>query len=309
MAGFKYATDLCLSVESGSLLSSLLEAQEVGVALRGKSIISGVSLALDSGSVCALLGHNGAGKTTLLRALVGFIRPTAGRVVCDTEPVAIFENPRFPGDVTVRELLQHHSKRTGMAPDGDAAEAMGISRLLDKQGNALSAGMRQRVSLVIGTMSGARVILIDEPTLGLDPQGTKQLMGVVRSLSARGYSVLLSSHDLAGLEGVCENVICMREGSVTFSGSVRHAAATVAVPSHIVRTTDDEGALRALSRLQIPATRVAGGLRLAREGDLAGTFKQIESVASILEVTVERGLFLRVYDEYASLPDPGDGPQ
>lgn len=275
----------------------------MSVSLKGRSIVSDVSLSLESGTVCALLGHNGAGKTTLLRALVGLIKPSTGRVSYDAEPVAVFENPRYPSDVTVRQILEHHSRRTGVVANEAIIEALGVARLLDKRGNALSAGMRQRLSLVIGTMSRASVLLIDEPTLGLDLQGTRQLMAMVRDLSSRGYAVVLSSHDLAELEGVCQYIVCMREGRTTYSGTVRDAAAAVIAPSQVIRTTDDDAAFRALAQARVPVSQVAGGLRLECSASLAATFKRIESVAAVLEVTVERGLFSRVYDKYASLPD------
>src|SRR4051795_13283964 len=223
--------------------------------------VDGVDLTVEPGDVYGYLGPNGAGKTTSLRVMLGLIRPTAGQVrlfgrdpqvtVHALEGVAGFvEAPRFYPYLSGLENL-----RMMAAFDGaDAAERIGPSldivdladRARDRVGG-YSHGMRQRLGIAGALLRNPRLMLLDEPTTGLDPGGMRDMRLLVRRLADDGITVLLSSHQLAEVEEVCNRVAIIRQGRIAFEGTLADMQGKAAT-SYRLRTTDPDGALATCQR-------------------------------------------------------------
>ncbi len=187
--------------------------------------IEGVSLVAERGEVLGLLGPNGAGKTTVLRVLMGFLRPTSGRASvlgfdCARQSVDVRRRVGYlPGDIalygerTGRELLAFAMRARGMEGTGRAEDlAKALNAPMDRPVKKCSRGMRQKVALVLTLAHDLDVLILDEPTTGLDPLAQRTLLDLLNAEGRRGKTVLLSSHVLSEAEHICDRVAILREG-------------------------------------------------------------------------------------------------
>jgi ABC-2 type transport system ATP-binding protein len=237
---------------------------EAPVEVRGLSKRYGEIVAVDdvdlnvaAGDVYGYLGPNGAGKTTSLRMLLGLIRPTAGSVslfgrdpqvtVKALERVAGFvEAPRFYPYLSGRRNLELLAAFDG----GEAAKRIGgaldtvelADRAKDRVGG-YSHGMKQRLGIAAALLRDPKLMLLDEPATGLDPAGMRDMRTLIRRLSESGMTVMLSSHQLAEVEELCNRVAIIRTGRVVYEGAIAELKRTAA-GGYRLRTTDDERALR-----------------------------------------------------------------
>ena len=199
-----------------------------------RAALGGVSFALPVGSALGLLGPNGAGKTTALRLLLGFARPSAGRVelhgVDPTRTDArrgvgyLPERLVLPGRMKVRAFLRLHGRLAGF--DGaelerhvdEAAETTGVADRKDERIQSLSKGLSQRVGFAQALLGNPRLLLLDEPTSGLDPIGIREARGWIEGARERGCTVLVSSHGLSEVEQTCDHVAILHEGRIAAEG-------------------------------------------------------------------------------------------
>jgi Cu-processing system ATP-binding protein len=207
-----------------------------GVAKRYGAIeaVRDVSLALAQGGRVALVGHNGAGKTTLMKLILGLARPSAGRLLVlgrdPTEAAAetrrrigwLPENVTFNPALTGRELLRFFARLKD--EPASAADAMldrvGLGAAAHRPVGTYSKGMRQRLGLAQALIGAPRILLLDEPTTGLDPEVRQGLHDMLAGLSGTGTTVLLSSHALEELEGRVERVVILDRGRLVAEGSM-----------------------------------------------------------------------------------------
>jgi ABC-2 type transport system ATP-binding protein len=197
--------------------------------------VEDLSLAVGSGQVYGLLGPNGAGKTTTLRMLVGLVRPSVGRSLLLGEPVhpgaavlsrigVLVENAAFVPHLSGLANLQLYWKAGGrpMAEAGlDRALAVAdLGEAIDRRVKTYSQGMRQRLGLAQALLGHPEVVILDEPTNGLDPQQMREVREVVAGLAREGVTVLLSSHLLAEVEQVCTHAAVMDRGRLVAAGTV-----------------------------------------------------------------------------------------
>jgi ABC-2 type transport system ATP-binding protein len=238
--------------------------------------VDGVDLSVAPGEVRALLGPNGAGKTTLLRLLFGLVRPERGSVsLLGREPngggldgVAGFvEDARFYPYLSARRNLELLTRLDGLGARGrvgEVLERVGLAADAGRKVGTFSTGMRQRLGLAAALLRAPRLLLLDEPTAGLDPEGTRELRLLLRALAGDGVTVILSSHDMAEVEDVCETVTIMRSGQVVWDGTLAALRADAPVPAHRLVTSDDARAAevaRSVSGVRLePAGR---GLRVS----------------------------------------------
>ena len=215
--------------------------------------IDGLDLTVAAGQVHGLVGPNGAGKTTLLRILFGLVAPDAGTVSLlghepaeagerPTEGVGGFvEEPRFYPYLTARRNLELMADLDG-GGDTRIDEVLSTVRLddqADRKVGGFSSGMRQRLGLAASLLRRPRLLLLDEPTVGLDPTGARDMLSVVKTLSADGVTVVVSSHNMSELEGVCDGVTVMRDGRSVWHGSMERLRAESPAPAHRLETSDD----------------------------------------------------------------------
>jgi len=220
------ATDLALA-------SSGLTKQFRG----GQLAVDEIDLAVPAGSVYGFLGPNGSGKTTTIRMLLGLIQPTSGRHNVLGLPMpqgqanalalvgSLVEGPAFYPHLSGRaNLLRLDSAdrtanpRTAHERIERALDRVGLLAAADKRYRAYSLGMKQRLGIATSLLRQRQLVILDEPTNGLDPQGTREVRSLIREIAADGTTVFVSSHLLAEVEQVCTHVGVMRTGKLVFQG-------------------------------------------------------------------------------------------
>jgi ABC-2 type transport system ATP-binding protein len=213
-----------------------LEVRDLAKTYRGGfSAVKGVSFDVERGMVLGLLGPNGAGKTTVLRMLMGFIRPTAGEIRAFGEPVgpgapvlarlgAFVEGPGFLPHLSGAENLRLYWAATGARESEahlqEALQIAGLGASLARRVGTYSHGMRQRLAIAQAMLGLPELLVLDEPTNGLDPPQIHAMREVLRRYAAGGRAVLVSSHLLAEVEQTCTHVVVMHRGKIVASGTV-----------------------------------------------------------------------------------------
>ncbi|GBF75382.1 hypothetical protein PA598K_03785 [Paenibacillus sp. 598K] len=213
----------------------ILSVQGLQKRIRRKQIIHDVSFEVRKGEIFGFLGPNGSGKTTTIRMLVDLIKPTAGTVRVGGYDVqrqpeqalrhigCIVENPELYPYLTGWENLEHFAR---MLPDVDQAriaEVVGVvgmeQRIMDKV-STYSLGMRQRLGIAQALLGRPKLLILDEPTNGLDPKGIKELREFIRMLAGQGMSLFISSHLLSEIQLMCDRVAIISRGRVLAVGGV-----------------------------------------------------------------------------------------
>lgn len=201
-----------------------------------RHIVQGISFEVRAGEVFGFLGPNGAGKTTTIRMLVGLMKPTSGRIVICGYSLrenfvhamryvgSIVENPALYPYMSGRENLQLVARTLGNV-DPERIEAVvrqvDLHRRIDEKVKAYSLGMRQRLGIAQALLGKPRVLILDEPTNGLDPQGIRELRTFIRQLAKeQGISVLVSSHILSEIETMCDRFAIISHGRLVKAGSM-----------------------------------------------------------------------------------------
>ncbi len=198
-----------------------------------------VSLVIRAGESVALLGENGAGKTTLTKILATLLLPTAGTALVhgldvrrDANRVRELTNAVFGGDrglytmVTGRENLRYFGVINGVSPKAlrahadEVLERVGLREAADRRVETYSKGMRQRLHLAIGLLTTPRVLLLDEPTVGLDPNEARRLRQTVAEVQAKGTTVLMTSHNLLDVDELSERVVMIAHGKIVHDLSI-----------------------------------------------------------------------------------------
>ncbi|MFF2330188.1 MULTISPECIES: ABC transporter ATP-binding protein [unclassified Streptomyces] len=197
--------------------------------------LDGVDLTVGAGEVYGLLGPNGAGKTTLMKALLGLQRPTSGSIEIFGRSVgreslaevgALIEVPGLWPTLTADETLKVHAKLRGV-PQAWIEPALHLVKMTDARGRkvgAYSLGMRWRLGIAVALLAKPRLLVLDEPTNGLDPVGIREMRGIIRSLADEGVAVLIASHQLAEVAQVCDRVHVLVAGRTQYEGSLADLA-------------------------------------------------------------------------------------
>lgn len=245
----------------------------------------GVDLAVRAGRVHGLLGPNGAGKSTVLGMLFGLVVPDGGRLRLlgreagspgALDGVAGFvEMPRF------YPYLDARSNLAGLAaldrgPSAGVDEVLSMVGLEGSDGQKVrgfSLGMRQRLGLAAALLRRPRLLIVDEPANGLDPAGMRDLRSLLRRLGGDGMTVLLSSHDMVEVEGLCDDVTVLRSGRVVFDGTMAEVRAAATDPAYRMGTGDDAAALDAASGSPVDVRRHDdGGLAVVGAQDAVDAY-------------------------------------
>ncbi|GAA3404980.1 ABC transporter ATP-binding protein [Paenibacillus hodogayensis] len=213
----------------------VLSVHQLKKRIKNKEIIKGVSFDVRRGEIFGFLGPNGSGKTTTIRMLVGLIKPTAGTITLGGYDVAkkptealrhvgcIVENPELYGYLTGWENLEQFARMIPGVTESRIREVTHIvglgQRIYDKV-KTYSLGMRQRLGIAQALLGSPSLLILDEPTNGLDPQGIKEMRDFIRRLAAEGLSLFVSSHLLSEIQQMCDRVAIISHGSVIAVGAV-----------------------------------------------------------------------------------------
>ncbi len=259
--------------QAGGLAGPAMRARGLRKTFGPTVAVDGVDLDVPAGSVLGVLGPNGSGKTTLIRLLLGLSRPTAGDVELLGAPMpaaagdalphvgALVEGPGFHPFLSGRENLRRVAAAEPLlatreipAAVDEALKRVGLIDVARRRYRAYSLGMKQRLGLAAALLVPRRLVVLDEPTNGLDPAGTREVRRVVAELHATGVTVLVSSHLLAEVEASCTHVAVMQAGTVVAAGELRALLESDA-PRLAVSTPDAAAALEALRVAGIAAHR------------------------------------------------------
>ena len=196
-----------------------------------RTVVDSLDLDVPTGVVAGFIGPNGAGKTTTLRMLLGLARPDAGSGTVNglplTQPAAylprvgaLIESPAFYPGLSGERNLAVQATLGGLDPSGIPALLDRVGLTKDGRGayQSYSLGMKQRLGIAAALLGDPALVVLDEPTNGLDPAGIREMRGIVRSINADGRTVLVSSHLLAEVEQVCDWLIVIGDGRRLFQG-------------------------------------------------------------------------------------------
>ena len=283
--------------------------------------VDNVDLTVDVGDVYGYLGPNGAGKTTSLRMMLGLIRPSEGTVrlfgrdplesVHALDGVAGFvEAPTFYPYLSGRrnlELLAAYDGNSASSRIDEALETVELSDRASDRTGGYSHGMKQRLGIAAALLRDPKLLMLDEPATGLDPAGMRDMRLLIRRLADQGITVVLSSHQLAEVEELCNRVAIVRKGRIVYEGAIAELKSTAGT-TYRLATTDDERAI-AVCRAQrgIRDVRIQHG-RISFAGDE-------HAVAELSQALVEAGALIRLLtpqtvtleDLFFSLTEGEDG--
>ncbi|HEU5267008.1 MAG TPA: ATP-binding cassette domain-containing protein, partial [Jatrophihabitans sp.] len=250
----------------------------------GYRAVDDVSFTVERGQVVGLLGPNGAGKTTALRVLVGLITATAGEVHIFGEPVrpgapvlarlgAFIEGPGFLPHLSGRENLRLYWAATGRPADEaefqTALDIAGLGASIDRRVKAYSHGMRQRLGIAQAMLGLPELLVLDEPTNGLDPPQIAEMREVLQRYAQTGRTVVVSSHLLAEVEQTCTHVVVMHRGRLVAAGSVPEIAGAGGLQLAVPDPTEATRVLAAagIAAQAVPARRALEDVFLGLIGD------------------------------------------
>ena len=198
-------------------MDMILKTTDLCKNFKGQMAVNNVSLNIQRNSVYGLLGPNGAGKSTTLKMITGILKPTSGSIEFDGHPWqrgdltqigALIETPPLYENLTAYENLKVRTTMLGL-PDNRIDEVLHIVRLTDtgkKRAGQFSLGMKQRLGIAIALLNNPQLLILDEPTNGLDPVGIEELRELIRSFPAKGITVILSSHILSEVQQIADHV-------------------------------------------------------------------------------------------------------
>ena len=199
--------------------------------------VDNITLHVEKGEHFALLGPNGAGKTTVVRMLLGFIKPTAGSILIDTIPASnpvarkgvgyLAEHHMIPSYLSGLDYLRRHASLIGFSGKDARAEVERLLEVVSMEGRekeksaAYSKGMKQRIGLAAALLGKPKLLILDEPTAGLDPIGIRDVRNVLENLRADNVTVFLNSHLLSEVEKTCRTVAIMNNGKILIKDSLQ----------------------------------------------------------------------------------------
>ena len=222
-----------------------------------KTIVEDISFDMHEGEIIGLLGPNGSGKTTIMRMLVGLTKTTKGEVYCFEKPLglgkvkmlkevgAMIETPEFynymSGWSNLKQMARVCGKKVSRVRMKELVEFVGLSQVIRKKVKTYSLGMRQRLGLAQALLNDPKILILDEPVNGLDPQGVQDFRNKLKEIAATGVSILISSHLLDEIEKVSDRVIVIEKGRIIADDKLDHLVADETVKT-LISTYDVEKA-------------------------------------------------------------------
>lgn len=286
----------------------MIHTEELTKVYGEKTAVSKLNLDIRRGEIFGLLGPNGAGKTTTTLMLLGLTEPTEGDAWidgrnCSREPIEVKrtvgylpDNVGFYGDMTGRENLRFTGRLNGLPEDvierqcEDLLRRVGMGYAADQKAGTYSRGMKQRLGIADVLMKNPKVIIMDEPTLGIDPEGMRELMALIQELAREdGRTILISSHQLYQIQQICDRVGLFVEGQLIACGRIDELAEQVQQEGHHVLEAaalpDDNGFRHVLETL--------GNVdSVEREGELYCVRSRFDLKRELLRRSLESGYTL-----------------
>jgi ABC-type multidrug transport system ATPase subunit len=277
-------------------VSDALEIHGLVKRFAGRAALDGIDLAVPTGSVFGVLGPNGAGKTTLFSVVAGFLRPDAGtvrvlglphrdRAVLRGRIGILPQDATFQRDLSILEQLDYFLRLAGRDPATarrevvEALERVGLQDWLGRRSTELSHGMYKRLCLAQAFLGDPEVVLLDEPTAGLDPANAALVRDLIRTQARRRAAVVVSSHDLAEMQDLCSHVAILAKGRVASVGTMDGVTRATTTARLTVGGIPGDPLLATLRGLP-DVVAVAGdgsGIRIEHRGDPTATALAVQA--------------------------------
>lgn len=233
--------------------SYILQTKDLCRDFKRQHAVSNISLSITKNSVYGLLGPNGAGKSTTLKMITGMLRPTSGKIIFEDHPWsrqdltnigALIESPPLYENLTAKENLKVRTLLLGL-PDSRIQEVLETVSLTDtgnKRAGQFSMGMKQRLGIAIALLNHPKLLILDEPTNGLDPIGIQDLRELIRSFPEQGITVILSSHILSEVELIADHIGIIAGGVLGYEGKISPGENLESLFMKVVRDSKKVGA-------------------------------------------------------------------
>jgi|TARA_R100000479_G_scaffold51000_3_gene24018 Cu-processing system ATP-binding protein len=196
-------------------------------------VLKGIDLTINNGGIFAVLGPNGSGKTTLIKSILGMVVPNSGTIKLNGNSIKksweyrndidyLPQIANFPGNLTVKELIKmiKDLRSSKVADDVRLIELFKLQPFLDKKLSNLSGGTKQKVNLVLTFMFDSPLVILDEPTTGLDPISHIRLKELITAEKEKGKTILITSHIMSFVEEIADEIVFLLEGKIYFRGSI-----------------------------------------------------------------------------------------
>lgn len=279
--------------------------------------VNNVDLNLNAGECVGLAGHNGAGKSTIMKLILGLIRPDTGSVHLFGEPLSgslklqdvrrqmgyLPETVSLHPSLTGKETLDFYAKLKGtnLAHNHALLERVGIAQSANKRVGAYSKGMRQRLALAQALLGEPKLLLLDEPTTGLDPASRQMFYQIINELKQRGATILLSTHALAELDGHADRIVVMKNGNKVADGNMRELHIQSGLPTQIVAQLNKETTLP-----EHWQTDVSGSLKFSTycsENEKMARLHELGSLDNVAQLDIHTPTLDEMYAEFLKRED------
>lgn len=226
--------------------SYILETIDLCKCYGKQKVVNNVSIKIERSSVYGLLGPNGAGKSTVLKMITGMVHKTSGNIVFENHPWnrddlayigALIETPPLYENLSAYDNLKVRTLLLDL-PDSRIDEVLDLVDLKNtgkKKSGQFSLGMKQRLGIAIALLNHPRLLILDEPTNGLDPRGIQELRDLIRSLINKGMTVVISSHILAEVEQIADHIGIINEGKLEYQNKLNHKESLEDIFMNIVK--------------------------------------------------------------------------
>ena len=230
----------------------ILQTKNLCKFYKNQKAVNNISISVKRNSIYGLLGPNGAGKSTFLKMITGILHPTSGQIIFDNHIWsrkdlanigALIESPPLYEYLTARENLKVRSILLGI-PDTRIDEVLKIVDLTNtgrKKASQFSMGMKQRLGIAIALLNNPKLLILDEPTNGLDPIGIQELRELIKTFPSRGITVILASHILSEVKQLADHIGIINNGILGYQGEVDANVDLESVFMEVVRSTQQEG--------------------------------------------------------------------
>ena len=290
----------------------LVSLVEAGKTYGQIDVLSSMNMSLNEGEVLGLFGHNGAGKTTMMKLILGVISPSKGKVEvmgmapdskeawhCRSKVGYLPENVSFYDQLTGLEVLTYFAKLKGFSKKQaiDLLEQVGITYAMKRQVKTYSKGMRQRLGLAQAFIGEPKLLLLDEPTVGLDPIATRDFYKTVDQLKSNGSSVILCSHVLPGVEQHIDRAMILSTGQLLAMGTLSELRQQAALPV-VIKPSGLNGAVAQDIKLNTFLTRSCQNTLMVPEQEKLAVLKQLLSLEGLDDIHIESANLEQVYQHF-----------
>ena len=292
-----------------SPLVSLVEASKTYGQI---DVLRSMSMSLNEGEVLGLFGHNGAGKTTMMKLILGVILPSKGKVEvmgvapdskeawhCRSKVGYLPENVSFYDQLTGLEVLTYFAKLKGFSKKQaiDLLEQVGITYAMKRQVKTYSKGMRQRLGLAQAFIGEPKLLLLDEPTVGLDPIATREFYKTVDQLKSNGSSVILCSHVLPGVEQHIDRAMILSNGQLLAMGTLSELRQQAALPV-VIKPSGLNSVVTQDIKLNTFLTHSCQNTLMVPEHEKLAVLKQLLSIDGLDDIHIESANLEQVYQHF-----------